>query len=283
MIQSMTGFGVAEKGDFKVEIRSLNHRFLDVSIKLSPFLSGYEMPLRNLVKDKFSRGKFDILVSTKQDSKARLKINTELAREIYGSLNALKSELSISGTIGIETLLGNYKELLVSEEPQYSVNSLYDAFREASAQLEKMRCDEGKALSEDIIKRAERLDSLSKEIAELQPEIISVRKKRFQEKIKELLEGMEFDNERILQEVAIMTEKADITEELTRIDNHLKQFKEILSDADTIGKKLDFLLQELNREVNTIASKTDDYRVSSIIIEMKSEIEKIREQVQNIQ
>lgn len=282
MIQSMTGFGASEKDGFRVEIRSINHRFMDVSIRLSPFLTGQEMPLRNMLKERFSRGKFDVFVSAKSEGRTRLKLNTELAKEIYNSLNALKTELSIPGTIGIETLL-NYRELLITEEPEYNISSLYDAFGEAIIQLEKMRGDEGKAIGEDVFRRADRLESINKEIIALSPDIVADCKRKFHERIGELLIGIEYDRDRILQAAAIMIEKSDITEELIRIENHLKQFKKILLNDDTIGKRLDFLLQELNREVNTIASKTDDYRISSMVIEMKSEIEKMREQAQNIQ
>jgi len=282
MIQSMTGFGSSEKDGFRVEIRSLNHRFMDVSVKLSPLLTEHEMPVRNILKERFSRGKFDISISITGNGKARLKLNTEIAKEIYNSLNVLKSELSIPGTIGIETLL-NYRELFIAEEPEYNTNSLYDAFREAIAQLEKMRSDEGKAIAGDILSRTDRMESINRELIALSPEVVANSKRKFHERIRELLNGVEYDRDRIFQEVALMIEKADITEELTRIENHLRQFKKILLSGDTIGKRLDFLLQELNREANTIASKVDDYRISNIVIEMKSEIEKIREQVQNIQ
>jgi len=282
MVQSMTGFGATEKEGVRVEIRSVNHRFMDISVRLSPLLNEHEIPLRNMLKGKFSRGKFDVLISITSDAKIKFKLNTGLAREIYKSLNALKSELSIPGTIGFETLL-NYRELLVEGEPEYDISSLYGAFSEAMAQLEKMRLDEGKALAEEILGRANRLDSINRELIALSPEIIADYSTRFHERLKELLAGMEYDRDRVLQEIALMLEKTDITEELARIENHLKQFRKILADDDTIGKRLDFLLQELNREVNTIASKADDYRISNMAIEMKSEIEKIREQVQNIQ
>ncbi|MBI5204318.1 MAG: YicC family protein [Nitrospirae bacterium] len=278
----MTGFGATEKEGVRVEIRSVNHRFMDISVRLSPLLNEHEMPLRNMLKGKFSRGKFDVLISITGDARIKFKLNTGLAREIYKSLNALKSELSIPGTIGFETLL-NYRELLVEGEPEYDISSLYGAFSEAMAQLEKMRLDEGKALAEEILGRANRLDSMNRELIALSPEIIADYSTRFHERLKELLAGMEYDRDRVLQEIALMLEKTDITEELARIENHLKQFRKILADDDTIGKRLDFLLQELNREVNTIASKADDLRISNMAIEMKSEIEKIREQVQNIQ
>ena len=244
MVQSMTGFGATEKEGVRVEIRSVNHRFMDISVRLSPLLNEHEIPLRNMLKGKFSRGKFDVLISITSAAKIKFKLNTGLAREIYKSLNVLKSELSIPGTIGFETLL-NYRELLVEGEPEYDISSLYGAFSEAMAQLEKMRLDEGKALAEEILGRANRLDSINRELIALSPEIIADYRIRFHERLKELLAGMEYDRDRVLQEIALMLEKTDITEELARIENHLKQFRKILADDDTIGKRLDFCCRNL--------------------------------------
>lgn len=283
MIQSMTGFGASEKDGFRVEIRSLNHRFMEISIKITTGFNGHEMLLRNMLKERFSRGKFDILIAIKGGEKISLKPNTLLAKEICNSLNALKSELSLQGTIGIDTLLNNYKELLITEEPEYDTSSLNEAFRDAMAQLETMRVDEGRALAQDLTQRAERLESMLREILSLRPEVISDCRMRFHERLQSLLGSVEFDRERIEQEIVIMIEKSDITEELTRIENHLKHLRKILSNGDTIGKRLDFLLQELNREVNTIAAKTAAHRILDITIDMKVEIEKMREQAQNIQ
>jgi uncharacterized protein (TIGR00255 family) len=282
MIQSMTGFGASEKDGFRVEIRSLNHRFIDISLKLNPLLMEHEIPMRNILKKRFSRGKFDVSVSMTDDGKAMFRLNTGLAKKIYEGLNNLKSELSIPGTIGIESLL-HYKELLISERGEYNVGSLYDSFNEAISQLERMRVDEGRALSEDILNRVGKLESIKDEIVALSPKVVDECKRRFHERLKELLGDLEYDKNRMLQEIAILIEKTDITEEFTRIENHIKQFRKVILSDDTIGKRLDFLLQELNREANTIASKANNYRISSIIIEMKNEIEKIREQVQNIQ
>lgn len=282
MAQSMTGFGSYEKEGFRVEIRSLNHRFLDIIMRLPPSLSPYEVELRNRIKERFTRGKFDVSVSLTNSKNAALKLDSVLAREIYDSLNFLKTELSIPGSIDIQTLL-SYKEFFVSEESGHDVLFLYEAFGEAVSQLEKMRKNEGKALAEDVFQRAERLEGINNKLLAMTPDIIDGFKAKFHEKLKKLLNGIEYDRDRISQEIALLIEKSDITEELTRIENHLKQFKKILAEGDTIGKRLDFLLQELNREVNTIASKSYDYRVSDVVVEMKSEIEKIREQVQNIQ
>ncbi len=282
MIQSMTGFGSAEKNGFRVEIRSLNHRFMDISMKLQQLLSEHEIPMRKMLKEKFARGKFDVSVSVVGDSKAGLKFNEELAKDVYESLKALQSRLSIPGAIEIQTLL-SYKELFLAGSQEYDSGLLYGAFKAAMEQLEKMRIEEGRAIAEDISNMADRVESLNKDLWSIMPDVIADYKVKFHERLREILDGVEYDRDRFLQEVAIMIEKRDVTEELARIDAHIKQFRKILQSGDIIGKQLDFLTQEFNREANTIASKAGDYRIANIIIEMKSEIEKIREQVQNIQ
>lgn len=282
MIQSMTGFGSAEKNGFRVEIRSLNHRFMDISMKLQQLLSEHEIPMRKMLKEKFARGKFDVSVSSAGDSKAGLKFNEELAKDVYESLKALQSRLSIPGVIEIQTLL-SYKELFLAGRQEYDSGLLYGAFNEAMEQLEKMRVEEGRAIAEDISNMADRVESLNKDLWSIMPDVITDYKVKFHERLREILDSVEYDRDRVLQEVAIMIEKRDVTEELTRIDAHIKQFRKILQSGDIIGKQLDFLTQEFNREANTVASKAGDYRIANIIIEMKSVIEKIREQVQNIQ
>lgn len=282
MIQSMTGFGSAEKDFFKVEIRSLNHRFLDISVKIPQNLGHHEIPLRNMLKERFSRGKFDVLVSITDEGNIKIKINTGFAREIYNSLRTLKDELSLSGTIGIETLAG-FGELIVTEEAAYNTESLYAAFNEAMDRLRDMRGKEGESIAGDMFSRLERVEHMNKQIALLCPDMVNECKERFMERLNLLFGDAKYDENRVLQEAAIIAERTDISEEITRIASHIAQMRKILSDGDTIGRKVEFLLQELNREVNTIASKADDYRVSSITVEMKAEIEKMREQAQNIQ
>ncbi len=282
MVQSMTGFGSAEKDAFKVEMRSVNHRFLDVSIKIPQNLNQHEMPLRNMVREKFSRGRFDILVSVINAGSLKVRINTGLAREIYNALRSLKEELSLEGSIGMETIVG-FKDLILSEDVEYDAEPLYAAFHEAMEKLRAMRNREGESVSRDMLSRLDRLEQLSREVAMLCPAIVNECRERFRERLAALFGELKFDENRALQEAAIMAEKADISEEITRITSHGAQLRKILSDGDTIGRKAEFLLQELNREVNTIASKADDYRISSIAVEMKSELEKMREQAQNIQ
>ncbi len=282
MIQSMTGFGAAEKNGFRVEIRSLNHRFMEISMKLQQSLSEHEIPMRKMLKEKFARGKFDVSVSSVGDSKSGLKFDEELAKDVYESLKALQSRLSIPGVIEIQTLL-SYKELFLAGSQECDSSLLYGAFDEAMEQLEKMRIEEGRAIAEDIFNMADRVESLNKDLWSVMPDVIADYKVKFHERLREILDSVEYDRDRVLQEVAIMIEKRDVTEELARIDAHIKQFRKILKSGDIIGKQLDFLTQEFNREANTVASKAGDYRIASIIIEMKSEIEKIREQVQNLQ
>ncbi len=281
-MQSMTGFGSAERGSFKVEMRSVNHRFLDVSMKMPQNLGQHEMPLRNRVKEKFSRGRFDILVSIIHEGSPKVRIDTGLAREIYKALCSLKDEFSLGGSIGMEIIAG-FKELIILEEMEYDAESLYAAFDEAMEKLGAMRRREGDFISQDMLSRLERLERLGGEVGQLCPAVVSECREKFRERLVALFGDLKFDESRVLQEAALMAEKADISEEVSRIASHCTQLKKILSDGDTIGRKVEFLLQELNREVNTTASKTGDYRVSTIAVEMKSELEKMREQAQNIQ
>jgi uncharacterized protein (TIGR00255 family) len=282
MVQSMTGFGAAEKDSFKVEIRSVNHRFLDISMKLPQNLSRHEMDLRNMVRERFSRGRFDILVTLLHEENVKVKINAALARKLYDALNAVREELSLSGSIGIETIAG-FRELLFTEEMEYKAEALYSVFGEALDRLRSMRDREGEAIARDMSSRLEKVEEMNGRIALLCPDLVNECRKRFMERISVLFGDVKFDENRILQEAAIMAEKTDVSEEITRLSSHIVQMKKILSDGDTIGRKVEFLLQELNREVNTIASKADDYRISALSVEMKAEIEKMREQAQNIQ
>ena len=279
----MTGFGSAEKNGLYVEIRSLNHRFIDISIKMSPYMSQYEIPLRNIIKEKFQRGRFDVSISTNNQETTQLKINNELARIIYIALQSLQKELSIPGQISMDTLITVYRDLLIEEEPKYDIEALYAAFREAVTNLEVMRIREGKLLSEELYNRIESLNAMNNEIRSLAPNEVERWREKFTERLSTILEAGVIDTNRITQEAAIMAEKLDISEEVSRIENHIKQFVEILNTGDIIGRKLDFLLQEISREVNTLAYKSGNYAISNLAVEMKTEVEKMREQVQNIQ
>lgn len=278
----MTGYGSAEKGEFRVEVRSLNHRFMDINIRMPSDLLKYEIPLRNILKERFSRGKFDVTVSIIQGGHLKIIPDIERARSIYNALKELNRELSLSGDIGID-IMTNFREMILREDFEYNINSLFDAFKEALDNLINMRLEEGKSLLNDLQSRIDSVTRMKASLISLSSELIISMKERLIERVKSLLGDIKIDEGRILQEVAILAEKADISEEITRIDSHLRQMRKLLSEGDTIGRRLDFILQELFREVNTISSKSSDYRVSSIVLEMRAEIERMREQSQNIQ
>jgi uncharacterized protein (TIGR00255 family) len=282
MVQSMTGFGSAANTEFTVEIRSLNHRFIDISFRMPPYMNRYEIPVRNILKEKFRRGRLDVSICVKESGIPGLRINRRLARNIYAALRELQDELSLPGDIGIDTLTG-YKEIIMEEEAECDVEALTRVFREAASNLEQMRLREGALLLEDIGKRLDILTEMNGRIKSMAPDEVLRWREKFTERLKLIMENGAIDNNRIIQEAALMSEKLDISEETNRIENHLKQFVEILDKGGVIGKKLDFLLQEINREVNTLSYKSGDYSISRLVVEMKTEVEKIREQVQNIQ
>ena len=278
----MTGFGSASNYDFTVEVRSLNHRFIDISLKMPPYMSRHEIPMRNIIKEMFQRGRFDAFISTNTDRAIPFTINKKWAGHIYSSLKSLQNELSMPGEITIETLSG-YREILTEEDPDVDAEALYTVFREAAANLEAMRIREGSLLIQEIGERVTVLHDITARIAPFTTDHAARWREKIIDRLKSVLGEDMIDSNRLLQEAALMADKLDISEEISRIKNHLTQFREILKQGNTIGKKLDFLLQEINREVNTVSCKSSDYAVSTLVVEMKTEIEKIREQIQNIQ
>jgi uncharacterized protein (TIGR00255 family) len=278
----MTGFGSAEKNGFRVEIRSLNHRFMDITIKAPSYLSQYDVALRSILKERFQRGKFDVTVSTDNHKMVQVTINKEMAKSIFTAFRDIQEELSIPGQIGINTL-AEYRELLVEENAKYDIDALYTAFREAVSCLEAMRTKEGGMLVEEQRQRATSLKAINDKIKSLMPSLIEQYKTKFSERLRLLLEPKEIDSTKVIQEASVVLEKLDISEEVNRIENHIQQLIETIKEGSVMGRKLDFLLQEIGREVNTIAAKSGDYTISSLTVDMKLEIEKMREQVQNLQ
>ena len=282
MVQSMTGFGNASDADFSVDIRSLNHRFIDIAMKMPPFMSQHEIPLRNILKEIFARGRFDVSISVNEQQLQRLKWNRSLATGLLAALEDLQKELSLPGKITIQTF-SQYRDILIEAEPSYDAEALYRIFRQAALDLKEMRIREGRFLSEEIRARAGSLGNMIETIKLGAPDELARWREKFSARLKLIVDAGMMDNSRILQETAIMAEKLDISEEISRIENHLKQIAELLNSGDTVGKKLDFLLQELNREVNTLSCKSAEYSIAAVVVEMKTELEKMREQVQNIQ
>jgi len=282
MVESMTGYGAAERGEYRVEVRSLNHRFLDMFIRMSPSLAAHEIGLRDAVKKRFTRGKFDVFVSVTSGGKSKINIDTDMARRIHQTLDGLKLHLGLGGEVTIDTLL-QWKELFLSEEVSYDPGPLFEAMEEALASVERMRREEGAAMGKEIEHRAGIIEELNSSIANVCPSVAECSRRKFAEKLGNLLADTSIEDTRIMQEASVIAEKADISEEVVRIANHIKQMRSILTNGGTIGRKLDFVLQELQREANTIASKSSDAGILENVIEMKAEIERAREIAQNVQ
>ena len=282
MIRSMTGYGASERKGFKVEVRSLNHRYLDVNVRMPSFLMEHEIPVRNLIKDQFARGKFDVTISLTDKRQFKVRANKELAGEIYDTILDLQKTLSIPGSLDIG-FLSWYREFLLTEEPSYSADDLYDALRDAVMRADEMRRKEGESLKKELEFHAGRVEALRAEVEELSHGMAITHKEVLSGKVAELTSAIPIDETRLAQEIALLAQKSDITEELARLRSHMQQFNAFLSGNEAIGRKLDFLMQEMYREANTIASKVDDIRIINLTIEIKTGIEKLKEQVQNIE
>ncbi|GBE06171.1 hypothetical protein BMS3Abin10_01815 [bacterium BMS3Abin10] len=278
----MTGYGRGVAGNFRVETRSTNHRNLYLQINVPSYLYFYEPEIRNIIKRAFSRGRIEIFVTKAEADDIKLTLNRSFAREYYRALVSLKEELSIPGDIGIG-ILARQKDTFQQEEPDVEVPAFREALETALEELKKSRSKEGKNLVKDM---AERLGFLKEHLAQLEgkrEDFIAGSRTALEEKLKILLNNVPIDESRIIQETAILIERSDITEEIVRIKSHLKHMSELLDSGDAAGKKLDFLAQELHREINTIGSKSADAGISGIVVDMKHELEKIREQTQNLQ
>jgi uncharacterized protein (TIGR00255 family) len=282
MVQSMTGYGAAERDGFRVEVRSLNHRFLDIFVRMHPSLSSHEIALRDAIKNRFARGKFDIFVNVSGGGEVRVEMDHEKARNIHDALQELKEKLSLSGEVTLDTLL-QWREMFMAEEISYDAGSLMEAMETALDGVEAMRITEGEAMAKEITHRADIIEKLNGSIADVCPSVAECSRRKFAERLGNLVGDSPVEESRIMQEASVLAEKADISEEVVRIANHIKQLRSILSGGGTVGRKLDFVLQEFQREANTIASKSSDASILENVIEMKAEIERAREIAQNVQ
>ena len=278
----MTGFGSSEKGDFRVEIRSLNGRYLEMNLRLPCGLMEQEVQLRNIIKEKFARGRIDVFVNIKE-GKRTVSLDARAAKELYARLDELRRELQIAEPPSMAELIV-LKDLFLSEESGYDLASLKEAFDEALSKVEAMRQNEGRIIGEDISFRADILERLNGEMKELLPKTAQALREKFAAKIRAMMAEAGIDEVRVAQEAAVLAEKADIAEELTRITGHLEHMKKMINGKnDKIGRELDFLLQELNREANTVGSKTGEMEITGRDIQFKTEVERIRQQAQNLQ
>ncbi|HER24008.1 MAG TPA: YicC family protein [Candidatus Atribacteria bacterium] len=291
MIKSMTGYGVGrikrEEGECLVEIKSLNNKYCDINIKNNFSSLEIEQKMEKLIKDRISRGKINILVKIEDYSLTEEKIilNENIADSYFKNLKALKEKYQLKDEIGIDSLL-KFKDIftIVKEEESAKMWPMIEkATNLALDSLMKMRGKEGKILVTDIRKRINKIQKLLEKIAKYSKSSPIDYKDKYLNKIKNLTDSLNVDAGRIELEAAIFAEKTDITEEITRLKSHIIQFDDLLNSEESVGRKMDFLTQEINREINTIGSKSSDVKVTSIVILVKSELEKVREQARNIE
>ena len=292
MLKSMTGYGRCEKiiGTKKIttEIKSVNHRFSDYNIKV-PRQYGYlEERIRQIVSESVSRGKIDVYVSIESCGEADkvVTVNKELAQNYIEVLRELSTEFGIKDDISVSTI-SSFSDIFRSEAKRDDEDEVWelvrDVLEEAIANFVDMRTREGGRIEEDLRARVLYMKSLADEIDKRSPLIVDEYKDRLYAKIKEVLDGQDIDDARILTEVAIFADKVAVNEEIVRLSSHYDEFFAIRGADEPAGRKLDFLIQEINREVNTIGSKASDLDVAKIVVTLKGEIEKLREQIQNIE
>ena len=294
MIKSMTGFGRGEYTDGKrsiiAEIKSVNHRYSDITVKMPRRYTFAEDKIKNTVKDKIRRGKVDvsIIVENITENDVNIKLNSMLAKQYYDNLTELRGEFDLSGDISLQFLASLpdvMKAIPDVEDEEEITKAILEAVSEAAANLEKMRAVEGEKLAEDLIAKGEHVKEILDKIAERAPQVVVDYTAKLKERIQDLVgSSVQVPEDRILVEAAVFADKCAIDEEITRLNSHLVQLRNIIEkSSQPDGKKLDFLVQEMNREANTIGSKANDITITNYMLEIKSEIEKIREQVQNIE
>lgn len=292
MIKSMTGFGRCEvlkdSRKFTVELKSVNHRYLDVNIRMPKKLNFSETSIRTLLKSYADRGKVDIFITYEDlsQSQVSVKYNAALAAEYLKYLNQMAEEFSLDNDVRVSTL-SRYPEVFTMEECSEDEDELWNGLKEALegafSQFVEMRTKEGERLKEDILLKLDLLSEQIRFIEERSPQIIAEYRTKLEEKMRELLEDTQIDDNRIAAEVILFADKICTDEEVVRLKSHIQHMKETLEESNGIGRKLDFIAQEMNREANTILSKANDLDISNRAISLKTEIEKIREQIQNIE
>lgn len=293
MIRSMTGFGRGEAGDdvrlFVVEMKSVNHRYNDIVVRMPKRLSYFEEKVKDLVKNEIKRGRVELYISLENigEGDTDIALNLPLAQKYLTCLKEIQEKLQIVDDISV-SLLAKFPDVIKVETAEEDEDQLWLCLKEASQKalqlLMNMRKDEGKKLSEDIENRCDYISKIIKTIETRSPQVVLEYKEKLRERVNELLEdSVQIDETRLNTEVVVYADKSAITEETVRLNSHIYQLKKALTEKQPVGRKLDFLIQEMNREVNTIGSKSNDLEIVSHVVELKSELEKIREQVQNIE
>lgn len=296
MVRSMTGYGRGIYSDnqrsITVEVKALNHRYCDITVKMPRKYSFAEEKIKAAAKEVMRRGKIEIGVSIDNFGKSEtdVNLNLEVAKRYYDALTRLGQSFELSGDGQVPlSLLAGMTDVLTTvpaaDDEEEFTRELMAALKEALEGISAMRTVEGEKLALDILKRADIIENTKNLIAERAPKIEREYKEKLKARITELLDGsVEVPEDRLALEAAIFADKANITEEIVRLGSHIDQLRTFINgDEETVGKKIDFLVQEMNREANTIGSKSNDMDITSWMLELKAEIEKIREQVQNIE
>ena len=292
MLKSMTGFGrseyIDEKRKITVEIKAVNHRYLDCSIKMPKKLGFFETSIRTLLKDYIQRGKVDIFITYEDytEDNFNLKYNRDMAKAYMSYLREMADEFSIENDIRVSTL-SRYPEVFSLEEANVDEDEIWSdlekVVKEAAAAFVDSRIKEGDNLKRDLIDKLDKMLTYVDEIEKRAPEIIEEYRSNLLDKVKDLLADSSIDESRILGEVTLYADKICVDEEIVRLRSHINTTKDILAGGGSVGRKLDFIAQEMNREANTILSKANDLATSDIAIDLKTDIEKVREQIQNIE
>ncbi|MDS0524952.1 YicC family protein [Clostridium sp. SHJSY1] len=293
MIKSMTSFGRAqgEEGKeylFSIEMKSVNNRYLDINIRLPKFMIALEEEIRKIINKKLNRGKVDVFINCKSYGKGNVvpKLNVDLAKEYYNCLKKLSDTLEIENDITLSKI-AEFPEVIILEAEEENIEEILEEVAPlltiALDKMVEMRIIEGEKLKEDILLKLSSIEENVKRIESLAEEVPKQYKRKLEERLIELTNGMSIDEERIAMEIAIFSDKAAVDEEITRLYSHISQMRKTLNLDEPVGRKLDFIVQEMNRETNTIGSKCNDMDMTNLVINIKNLIEKIREQVQNIE
>ena len=291
MIKSMTGYGKSSLSinsrEYQVEIKTVNHKYIDVNIKMPRIISYLEEDVRKLVVSRIKRGKVDIQISFENYSQDGndVKINTELAQIYIQSLRKLAEAENLSSNIEVTeiTKLPDVLTIKSNLDENETKEELLQVVNEAIDKLIQMRKIEGEKISKDILDKITRIEQKNEEIFSLSTGLIEEYVVKLEARVKELLKTEELDKSRLMQEVVIYADKCSVEEEVTRLRSHIYQLRQLINSEEPIGKKMDFLIQEMNRETNTIGSKANNLEITNIVVDIKTILEDIREQIQNIE
>jgi uncharacterized protein (TIGR00255 family) len=290
MIYSMTGYGqfsTKEKSSsFAIEVRSLNSRFLDIILKIPEGMNQFEDRIKKLIQSKIKRGRINLTINEVRNSSGRIHVDTARAKKYLSILRMLKSKLKISGEINLDLLL-NFPQIFNTKDEERALTeiwlSLKKGIEKALDSLVSSRLKEGRNIHRDLVSHITLISDSLKKIEEQSPDTVQRHKEKLERILKEFLPELNLNHPRLIEELTLFSAKVDISEEVSRLKSHLQAFLDILGKSEPVGRRFEFVIQEMGREINTLSAKADNFLVSSEAITIKEELEKMREQVQNIE